>query len=364
MDDVGRLRSLPELLRRNATRFGNTPAVVHPRSTGRRGLSHAGLCDGACRGAGVLRAQGIRPGHRVLLMVKAGPDWAAAWFAIQAAGAVAVPLPVEVERSLVSRVAMYTGVKLAIVDRGYGRLTRGFRRLKTLTPDLLYEGETRVEAERAPDDAALLAFTSGSTGRPRIVEISHENILSNLRALSEIRDAGPEDAVLVTVPPAHLFGLTVGLLGPLLCGARVVFSGPLLPNRLLACLREDDITLALAVPALVDELSAQVWEELRDSGAVEEDLHERDPGRIAEALQLDESVRRGVRERIGGHLHTLIVGGAALNPAWAGVLSQLGIRLEVGYGLTETSPIVTVGVRGRVPPRLCGAGAARRPGPR
>ena len=349
MDDVGRLRSLAELLRRNATRFGNTPAIVHPRSTGSGGLSHAGLCDGACRGAGVLRAKGIRPGHRVLLMVKAGPDWAAALFAIQAAGAVAVPLPVEVERSLASMVAMYTGVKLAIVDRGYGRLTRGFRRLETLTPDLLYKGETRVEAERAPDDAALLAFTSGSTGRPRIVEISHENILSNLRALSGIRDAGPEDAVLVTVPPAHLFGLTVGLLGPLLCGARVVFSGPLLPNRLLACLREDGITLALAVPALVDELGAQVLEELREAGAVEKDLHERDPGRIAEALQLDESVRRGVRERIGEHLRTLIVGGAALNPAWGGVLSQLGIRLEVGYGLTETSPIVTVGFAGECP---------------
>jgi len=349
MDDLGRLRTLPELFRRNASRFGNSPAVVHPQSAGSGGLSHAGLWNDACRGAAVLRSHRVRPGQRVLLMTKAGPDWAAAFSAIQAAGAIAVPLPVEVERSLASKVAMYTGVKVAIVDRGYGKLKRWFRRLETLTPDRLFGGETRVEAERAPDDTALLAFTSGSTGRPRIVEISHENVLSNLRALSEIRSAGPEDAVLATLPPAHLFGLTVGLLGPLVCGARVVFPGPLLPNRLLACLREDDITLALAVPALVDELSAEILEELRAAGVVEKDLGDRDPGRIAEALRSDESVRRGVRERIGGQLHTLIVGGAALDPAWAGVLSQLGIRLEVGYGLTETSPIVAVGFAGECP---------------
>ena len=350
MDDLGRLRSLPELLRRNASRFGSSPAVVHPRSTGSGGLSHAGLWNDACRGAAVLRAHRVRPGQRVLLMTKAGPDWVAAFSAIQAAGAIAVPLPVEVERSLASKVAMYTGVKVAIVDRGYGKLKRWFFRLKTLTPDQLFEGETcSVETDRAPDDTALLAFTSGSTGRPRIVEISHENVLSNLRALSEIRKAEPEDAVLATLPPAHLFGLTVGLLGPLVCGARVVFPGPPLPNRLLACLREDDITHALAVPALVYELSAQVLEELRDAGAVEKDFVDRDPGRMAEALRSDQSVRRGVRERIGGKLHTLIVGGAALDPAWAGVLSQLGIRLEVGYGLTETSPIVTAGFAGECP---------------
>ena len=223
-----------------------------------------------------------------------------------------------------------------------------------LTPDRLFDDGTCVEAERAPDDAALLAFTSGSTGRPRVVEISHENLLSNLRALSQVRRAGPEDAVLATVTPAHLFGLTVGLLGPLVCGARVVFPGPPLPNRLLACLREDDITLALAVPALVEELAAQILEELRDRGAVETDLRDRDPRRIAEAFGSNESACRAVRERIGEQLHTLIVGGAALDPGWAGVLSRLGIRLEVGYGLTETSPIVTTGFAGECPPGSAG----------
>lgn len=363
MDDVGRLRSLAELLRRNASRFGNTPAVVHPRSTGRGGLSHAGLCDGASRGAAVLQAHGVRPGHRVLLVAEAGPAWVVALFAIQTAGAVAVPLPVEVERSLASKVAMYTGVKLAIVDRGYGKLTRGFRRLETLTPDRLFQGETRVEVERAPDDAALLAFTSGSTGRPRIVEITHENVLSNLRALSEIRDAGPQDAVLVTVPPAHLFGLTVGVLGPLHCGARVVFPGPLLPNRLLACLREDDITLALAVPALVDELSAQVFEELRDAGVVEKNPHDRDPGRIAEALQLDESVRQGVRDRdrwATAHAHRrrrCAQSGVGWGPEPARDPSGSGLWPDRDQSHRDG------GVRGRVPPRLCGARAAWRPGP-
>ena len=287
MDNVGPSRSLPELLQRSASRFGNFPAVTRPRSTGNGGRSYAGLWNDASRGAGALQARRVRPGQRVILMATPGPDWAAAFFAIQAAGAVAVPLPVEVERSLASKVAMYTGAKVAIVDPGTGKLRRGFRRLEMLTPDSLLEGEPGVVAESAPDDVALLAFTSGSTGRPRIVQISHGNLLSNLRALSETRDAGPEDGMLATVTPAHLFGLTAGLLGPLACGSRVVFPGPPLPNRLLACLREDDITLAVTVPSLVHELVTQALEELRDPQAIEPDLHGSDPRRIAGALRSD-----------------------------------------------------------------------------
>ena len=354
MNDVGKSRSLPDLLRRSTSRFGDSPAVVRPRSTGGNGRSYAELWNDASHGAATLQAHHVRPGQRVLLVAKPGPDWAAAFFAIQTAGAVAVPLPVEVERSVASKVAMYTGAKIAIVEPGYGKLTRWFRRLEMLTPDRLFEGETCIEAERAPDDLALLAFTSGSTGRPRIVQISHDNLLTNLRALAEIREAGPEDAMLATVTPAHLFGLTAGLLGPLACGARVVFPGPPLPNRLLACLREDDITYALTVPALVHALVAQALEELCDTGAVETAGCARNPEQLAAALVSDEDLRRGIRGRIGSQLHTLIVGGAALNPAWAGVLGQLGIRLEVGYGLTETSPIVTTGFAGECPPGSVG----------
>ncbi len=103
------------------------------------------------------------------------------------------------------------------------------------------------------------------------------------------------------------------------------------------------------MPSLVHELITQALEELREPDAIEADLHGGDPRRIAGALRSDECLRRRVREKIGGTLHTLIVGGAALDPAWAGVLSQLGIRLDVGYGLTETSPIVTVGFAGECP---------------
>ncbi|MDX1390015.1 MAG: fatty acid--CoA ligase family protein, partial [Acidobacteriota bacterium] len=170
----------------------------------------------------------------------------------------------------------------------------------------------------------------------------------------QVRSAGADDAVLAMVPPVHLFGLTAGLLGPLACGARVVFPGAPLPNRLLASLREDGITFAPAVPALVDELSAQIAEELRDAGILETETPDRDPRRIAEALRSWESVRSGVRDRIGRQFHTIIVGGAALDPAWLQVLGQLRIRLEVGYGLTETSPIVSLGFADECPPGSAG----------
>lgn len=266
MIDIGTTESLPALLLRSAQRYRESPALVHPRASGRAGLTHAALLDRAERGAAVLRSRGIRPGHRVLLVLEPGPEWGAAFFAIQGAGAVAVPLPVEAEPTAIARVARVTGACVVVAADPRRRALEVPLCVDVLQPERLFASDSRVKMTSpvpAPDDPALLVLTSGSTGHPRLVEVSHRNLLSNLRGLCEVRRAGVEHALLATLTPAHLFGLTVGLLAPLACGSRVVFPGPPLPNRLLDCLRDDDLTHALVVPALVQALCERVVEDLR-----------------------------------------------------------------------------------------------------
>jgi long-chain acyl-CoA synthetase len=206
----------------------------------------------------------------------------------------------------------------------------------------------------ARGDTALCVLTSGSTADPRAVELTHGNVLANLEAMLAVRRAAPGDSFLSMLPPSHLFELMGGTLGPLACGARVVYPGAPLPNRLVAALREERITYALAVPALLDALFREVRGAIQEAGVVEEPPPGAGPEHAARVLaEMTEerraAVRDAVRATIGPSLSTLIVGGAALSPAWGDVLAAVGVRLEVGYGLTEASPVVALGVAGDAP---------------
>src|SRR5262249_26308561 len=120
-------------------------------------------------------------------------------------------------------------------------------------------------------DVALIVFTSGSTQQPKAVELTHRNLLSNLAALLEVRREGPDLTMLSMLPPAHLFEMMAGLFAPLACGGRAVYAGSLLPNRLIDAVRDERITHALAVPALVDCLYREVLSRLLEAGVVAPD---------------------------------------------------------------------------------------------
>jgi long-chain acyl-CoA synthetase len=316
------------------------------------------------RGAGALLALGLAPGDRVLLFLEPCAAWPVTFFSILDAGLVAVPLPAETPLATASGVAAFAGARLAILgDRTRGLAAAG--NLQCLSAQELIESGPRTAAcVAASPGLAVLAFTSGSTSRPRAVELTHANLLANLDALLGVRQAAPGDSFLSMLPPAHLFELMVGLLGPLACGARIVYATSLMPHRLLADLRDEHITHALSVPALLEVLYDEVVDELVDAGVLETAQREQSMAETARRLRHELSepdrqrLRASVRERISASLHTLVVGGAALDPAWADVTAAVGLRLEIGYGLTEASPIVTLGLASESPP-----GSAGRPLP-
>jgi long-chain acyl-CoA synthetase len=314
------------------------------------------------RGAALLRGANLSAGDRVLLFLEPCAGWPVAFFSILEAGLIAVPLPAETPVPQVAGIAAFAGARVAIVGNRTRALASTGDGLACFPIDRLLSAGPVPTAGTAPvrPELALLAFTSGSTCQPRAVELTHENILSNLRALLQVRKAHPGDSFLSMLPPAHLFELLVGQLGPLACGARIVYAPSLLPHRVLAALREESITHALSVPALLDIVYEEVVNELVDAGALDPSRRQQSVAETARRLKQEmdaaerEQLRLRVRERIGSSFHTLVVGGAALDPAWAGVAAALGLRLEVGYGLTEASPIVSLGLAADCPPGSAG----------
>jgi long-chain acyl-CoA synthetase len=353
------MRTLPELVWQSARRYADRPALG-ALGAPQEEISYAQLARFMVRGAGLLHTADLRPGDRVLLFCESGPAWPAALFAILAGGQVAVPLPADTPLATAARIAAFAEARAAFVSSRTQDLATLASGLVCLPVQRLFDGESPAGTPEPQPGLALLAFTSGSTSQPRAVELTHANLLANLEAMLQVRQAGPGDAFLSMLPPAHLFELLVGQLGPLACGARIVYARALLPHRLIAALREVGITHALSVPALLDALYQEILDELAEAGVIDPARRGQSPAETASILLLTATVaemkrlRAGLRSRIGATFHSLFVGGAALDPAWERLAVLFGLHLEVGYGLTEASPIVCSGRAGACPPGSVG----------
>jgi long-chain acyl-CoA synthetase len=273
----------------------------HPRREalrrGRRRVSYTELDRASGQVARRLAADGIRPGDRVALMLPNVPEFVAAYYGILRAGAIAVPLDVDLKGAELRAALADAGATLLIAWRGLLRSADGTTWL--VAPGSFFDdGQAGDPVERDGADAAVIVYTSGTTGQPRGVELTHANLLSNARVTAELFGFCAGDAVLAALPLAHAFGQTCTLNATLLAGARLVLAPRLEPHH--------DVTVLVGVPSMYARLLA--------AGG---------PLRMP-ALRM------------------CIAGGAPLAPELHDACElALGTRLLEGYGLTETSPVAS-----------------------
>jgi long-chain acyl-CoA synthetase len=358
-----RLSTLTDIVRTGADRFPDRVALQSARAAGpaARGgaddLTYSQLRDRVRRLGRALRARGLDRGDRVLLTAPASPDWLVAFFGILDGGLVVVPVPEAVGAPLVAAVAAHTGARLCLTGPRQHDLAAAFQGVPCAAVAALldghgFDGDGGVDPGGAgtggDDRLAVLAFTSGSTSRPRAVELTHANLIANLRSLLSARGSTEPETLLSMLPPAHLFELVVGQLAPLAVGGRIVYAGTLLPNRLVDAIRAHEVTRVLVVPALLDALCREVVGSLIEQGAVPSIC--RDSSAVSMSLKLRRldsaalgRLRQAVRGCLGARFRAVGLGGAAIGPGWSEVLGAAGVTMDVGYGLTEAGPLVSLG---------------------
>jgi long-chain acyl-CoA synthetase len=347
------LLTVSDIARTGAERFGAAAALEG--SDGATRVTYRDLWANVQAGAGALRALGLSPRDRVLLFMDGSPAWMTTFLSIVHADLIAVPIPGGTPGGLARLAAMYAGVRACVHDASNRETASGIAGVRCQTPTALIGTDASLSRTTAtPEATAVLVFTSGSTSHPRAVALSHDNLLANLRSLAEVRAAKADEALLSILPPSHAFELVAGQLAPLAAGARIVYSGTLMPNRLVESLRERAITRVLCVPALVDVLAREVVNRLADAGGVEPACRDvTSPALVRSFRGLAPStqaqVRQAVRRYIGPSLRSVVVGGAALSPSWVDLLRAVGIEVDLGYGLTEAGPIVSVGLATECP---------------
>jgi long-chain acyl-CoA synthetase len=304
------------------------------------------LRDLVLRGAAGLRSLGLRKGERVGLVADCGPWWIVGDLAVLAAGGVDVPRGSDSTSSELGLILSHSGAAgcLTVGEEATRRVleapgARGALRFvvrldaaKGGTPEGVLSGEEflgraaadpRDLAAAAPSDPASIIYTSGTTGRAKGVTLLHGNFLHQLRALPKPFDFRHGDTFLLMLPPWHCFERIVEYVG-LFVGGTLAYSEP---RRLRDHLPAVKPSWMASVP--------RVWEMVLALSGFPR-LARKDPERAA----------KGLRAALGGNLRCAVCGGGSIPDAVDRAYNGAGIRFLVGYGLTETSPVLTVRLPG------------------
>jgi long-chain acyl-CoA synthetase len=313
----------------------------------------ADLRGAAVRFAAALQQRGIAKGDRVLIWGENSGEWVAAFLGCMFAGAVAVPMDVTAEAGFARRVARHAGVRLAVMGRGLELEDGG---VASLGLEDFFEGSPVGSTAAAPftpvaaarGDAVEIVFTSGTTAEPRGVVLTHGNLLANLGPIeSEIAKYRRYERLfhplkfLDLLPLSHVFGQLLGIFIPQVIGATTVFLDTLNPAEVTRTIRNERVSLLVTVPRLIESLRDHVERDLDARGR--RGKCERDVRASAGEHFLKRWWRfRYVRRKFGWRFWAIVSGGAALPAAAEQFWDRLGYAVIQGYGLTETTSLVSL----------------------
>jgi long-chain acyl-CoA synthetase len=309
------------------------------------------VAETACQFARELEAGGVGHGDRVLLWGGNSAEWVAAFWGCLLRGAVAVPMDRIATADFALRVARQVNARLLVCSRDRAHLGLA---LPTITLEDLPQRVAQRARERYPcpdaqrGDLAQIVFTSGTTAEPKGVLISHGNILANLEPLEgEIRKHLKYERIfhplrfLNLLPLSHMFGQFLGIFVPPLLGATVVFQDSMNPSEVMRTIKREWMSVLATVPRVLETLRGKLERDLEAEGRLSW-LRQQMQAAEGETFARRMWRFRRIHRRFGWKFWALISGGAALPAQTETFWSCLGFAVIQGYGLTETTSLVSV----------------------
>lgn len=293
---------------------------------------------------------GIGRGDRVVLWSPGCPEWMLAALALYRLGAVNVPLDPQWPAAEVEAAARLTGAKLIAAAPGL-RAALGSASVPVVAlaapfvpaPHVgLLPGAAPRPPVGGPEDLASLLFTSGTTVAPKGVPLTHANFLSNLRPIVQIMRSTRERALSV-LPIHHVFEFVMGQFIPMDGAGTITYISELKPAELSFLMRTTRPTLLVAVPRMLELLHGGIRQRIAAGGPALGRLF-----RLLLAVSAKTGGRHGrklfgkVHASFGGSLRRIVTGGSALDAGLGKSFALLGFPISEGYGMTETSPVMSV----------------------
>ena len=373
--------TIRHLIERSFLQYGNLPALASVDETP---LTYQQLKHNVEETAALLISREIKHGDRVVVLGDNSPNWVIAYLATTALGAVAVPILtgfsdedtrhiIRHSEAVAAFVTTKQHSKLDDLDNAELRVVISLEdwrveEVKTQRASLLGKETVFVPAEEksrtlsgaeifaqvaAPeeDDLAVIIYTSGTTGNSKGVMLTHRNIVFDVVNSLVRFPLNTKDRFLSILPLAHAYEATGGMLCPLAAGVSIYYlKGLPTPAKLLEAMSSVHPTGVLTVPLVVDKIYRKKIVPQIQSKKLLNSLYHKPFFR----MRLHNMAGKKLIASFGGQLRFFMFGGAALNPDTETFLRDANISYSSGYGMTETSPIMTINPFGAVKMGSCG----------
>lgn len=345
------------LLENSCSLYSDRPALSY---VGNQPLTYHDVRERTAHLSSLLTALSVKEGDRVALLGQNMPHWGVAYLAITSMGAVVVPVLVDFTAPELARILEHSGAKVIIVSEklcgllhqelpsslNHAILLDDFREISLGNLEMAgainyLEERPDIPAflggEPQEDDLAAILYTSGTTGTPKGVMLSHRNLLSNAVNTLGIQDVDTTDRLLSVLPLPHTYECTIGFLIPFMMGASVYYLEKLpTPAVLLPAMEEVKPTMMLTVPLIIEKVyQNRVVPKLQGSWLMRNLVRSRFIQKT-----LHKMAGKKIYKAFGGSLHFFGIGGAKLDAATELFLRDAGFPYAIGYGLTETSPLL------------------------
>lgn len=349
--------TIPNLIKESVEKFADQNSLVF---SGEKKYTYRELGTDIEKVASLLSVLGVAKGDKVAVLSTNMPNWGVSFLAISILGAVAVPILPDFHENEIKTIIEHSEAKVIFVSAGlYPNLSEEAKKLvehiilvdtfaivpeNSVVDELLNipvslpeKALQNIWAEVEEEDLASIIYTSGTTGNSKGVMLTHLNLAWTTQQCATLQVVKPTDRLLSVLPLSHTLENTVGFLLPLKFGASIHYlRKPPVPSVLLPAFQEVKPTIMLSVPLIIEKVfRAKIYPEFQKSALVSK-LYS-----IAFFRKLLHKVAaKKLHKTFGGHLHFFGIGGAKLDPTVERFLMEGGFPYAIGYGLTETSPLL------------------------
>ncbi len=372
--------SLAHMFHEQVKRLGTLPLYKTKKDGAYRALSYAEVGEIVTHLALGLASLGAKKDDKISIISSTREEWAMSDLAILTLGAVTVPVYPTLPAKQAEYILQNSDTQFIFIsdkeqlDKVLSVVGRCPNLKKLITfgeeakshPAIMHFRELQEEGKRFGQahpqhiaqslaaiqlsDLATLIYTSGTTGPPKGVMLSHNNILSNVLAASKVLPLQPGETFLSFLPLSHVFERTAGHFLPICFGSTVAYAESI--DTVAANMGEVRPTLMTAVPRLYEKMYGRVKDGIAAAPALRKKIFHWAVGVGERARKTGEKgfkyavanklVFSKLHGRLGGRVKCMVSGGAPLPAEIAEFFANMGVRILEGYGLTETSPIITV----------------------
>ena len=300
----------------------------------------------------IMSNAGINSGDKVALLSNNMPNWNVCYFAAVASGVVIVPILPDFSGEETDKIIIHSEAKaLFVSDKLFSKISKDVidsLNLVVRTKNLgiihqIVDTKT-VFSEPKSEDVAVIIYTSGTTSAPKGVMLSHYNLCSQMTMLYSLFPLSTQDTLLSLLPLSHTYECSVGMIYPFMKGVSMVYldKAPT-PSTLIPALKEVRPTFILSVPLIIEKLyRSQVLSKFNKS-KFKQVIYDFAPTRKL----IHKIAGKKLKDTFGGNLRFFGIGGAKLDIATETFLKESNFPYAIGYGLTETAPLIAGAIPGK-----------------